>query len=75
LAAEAGCHPATLAVAWAASHPAVTAPLIGARSVSQLEPSLAAVDLTIDADLRRRLSALTPAPPPATDRSEDQSPA
>jgi aryl-alcohol dehydrogenase-like predicted oxidoreductase len=71
IAAEVGCHPATLAVAWTASHPAVTAPLIGGRTLEQLRPSLAAVDFELDDELRRRISALTPEPPPATDRSEE----
>ena len=34
-------HPAALAVAWVMAHPAVTAPIIGARSLEQLEASLA----------------------------------
>jgi aryl-alcohol dehydrogenase-like predicted oxidoreductase len=71
LAAEIGCHPATLAVAWVGSHPGVTAPLIGGRSLEQLQPSLAAVDFELDDELRGRISALTPEPPPATDRSEE----
>ncbi|MDA0700528.1 MAG: aldo/keto reductase, partial [bacterium] len=33
-AAERGIHPATLAVAWVGSHPAVTAPIVGARSAA-----------------------------------------
>ena len=40
-----GYAPATLAVAWAASHPAVTAAIIGARNVAQLEDSLKALDV------------------------------
>ena len=71
LAAEAGVHPATLAVAWVMSHPAVTAPILGARSVAQLEPSLAAADYRLDPALRTRISALVPDPPPATDRNEE----
>ncbi len=67
-----GYHPATLAVAWVASHPAVTAPIIGARNPDQLEASLAAADLALGADLRAEISALTPEPPPATDRSEER---
>jgi aryl-alcohol dehydrogenase-like predicted oxidoreductase len=67
-----GYHPATLAVAWVASHPAVTAPIIGARNPDQLEASLAAADLALSADLRAEISALTPEPPPATDRSEER---
>jgi aryl-alcohol dehydrogenase-like predicted oxidoreductase len=66
-----GIHPATLAVAWAASHPAVTAPIIGARSVKQLEPSLTALEMTMDPALRADISRLSPTPPQATDRAEE----
>lgn len=68
-----GHHPATLAVAWVASHPAVTAPLVGARNLEQLEPLLAAADLELTAEVRAEISALSPAPPPATDRNEERS--
>lgn len=71
LAAEAGMHPATMAIAWAAAHPGVTAPIIGARNVAQLEPCLASMGVRLDDDLYRAISALTPTPPPATDRSEE----
>ncbi len=73
LAGELGMHPVTLAVAWVADHPAVTAPLLGARDVEQLRPALAAGEVTLDDETRARVSALSPAPPPATDRSEEQS--
>ncbi len=73
IADEVGHHPATLAVAWAAARPGITAPLIGAKSFAQLQPSLAAHDLELDDDLMARLTALTPSPPPATDRSEERS--
>lgn len=71
LAAEAGVHPATLAVAWAARRPGVTAPIISARSVEQLGPSLAALDYAMDDAMYARLRALAPEPPPATDRLEE----
>ncbi|MDP6947215.1 MAG: aldo/keto reductase, partial [Myxococcota bacterium] len=73
LAAEVGVHPVSLAIAWVASHPAVTAPLIGARDLEQLEPALAAVDVEMTDELRARISALSPSPPPATDRNEETS--
>jgi aryl-alcohol dehydrogenase-like predicted oxidoreductase len=73
IARELGVHPATLAVAWVAAHPAVTAPLLGARSVEQLTPSLAASELKLEASVLTRLNALTPAPQPATDRNDDGS--
>ena len=68
---DCGTHPATLAVAWAAGHPAVTAPIIGARNLEQLECSLAAADLEITDEMRREISGLSPRPSPATDRSEE----
>ena len=71
LAAEAGHHPAALAVAWVMNHPAVTAPILGARSVAQLVPVLAAPSIAMDAELRSKISALTVEPPPATDRNEE----
>ena len=70
LAARRGVHPVTLAVAWVASHPAVTSPIIGARNLEQLEPALAALELDLG-ESRAEISALTSAPPPATDRSEE----
>jgi aryl-alcohol dehydrogenase-like predicted oxidoreductase len=73
LARSRGIHPVTLAVAWVMRRDGVTAPLIGGRSVEQLEPSLAALDLVLDDALYAEITALTPAPPPATDRSEEGS--
>jgi aryl-alcohol dehydrogenase-like predicted oxidoreductase len=72
LAAEIGQAPARLAVAWAAGHPGVTSVLLGARSVEQLDSTLAAADLDLSEDVRARIAALTPEPPPATDRSEEK---
>jgi aryl-alcohol dehydrogenase-like predicted oxidoreductase len=71
LAKESSLHPATLAVAYAASHPDVTAPLLGARSVEQLEPALAAASVRLTPELRAALDALVPAPARATDRDDD----
>jgi aryl-alcohol dehydrogenase-like predicted oxidoreductase len=72
LAAELGHHPATLAVAWVASHPGVTSVLIGGRNVDQLAPTLAAIELALDEATRARIGALSPEPPPATDRNEER---
>jgi aryl-alcohol dehydrogenase-like predicted oxidoreductase len=73
LAREIGVHPASLAIAWVAAHPAVTAPLIGARNLEQLEVCLAALSVAMDGELRARVGALAPEPPPATDRNEETS--
>jgi aryl-alcohol dehydrogenase-like predicted oxidoreductase len=65
-------HPVSLAVAWVAAHPDVTCPIIGARSVEQLKPSLEALKVNMTPELRAELSALSRTPPPATDRLEEQ---
>jgi aryl-alcohol dehydrogenase-like predicted oxidoreductase len=69
-AADLGTAPATLAVAWAMGHEAVTAPIVGARNLAQLELALAAIDLRLTPEQRAAVSALAPAPAPATDRTE-----
>jgi aryl-alcohol dehydrogenase-like predicted oxidoreductase len=69
-AAEHGMHPATLAVAWVMSNPAITAPIIGARNLEQLEPSLAALDVDMTPQWRHEISSLSVTPAPATDRAE-----
>tara|TARA_R100001039_G_scaffold36063_1_gene31872 strand:+ start:212 stop:1210 length:999 start_codon:yes stop_codon:yes gene_type:complete len=71
IAQELGTDPATLAVAWAAQHPANPVPIISGRSAAQIAPSLAALDFEMDAALYARIAALSPAPPPATDRTEE----
>lgn len=69
---ERGFSPVALAVAWTAAHPAVTAPIIGARSLEQLEPSLASLDIEMTAELYEDVSALSPRPPLATDREDER---
>ena len=59
LAKQAGLSLVTMAVAWVLANPAITAPIIGASRPGQLDASLAAVDLTLDADLKRQLDELT----------------
>ncbi len=71
LAADRGHDPATLAVAWVAAHATRPVPILSARSVAQLAPSLAAMTSPLDPDLYAALTALYPAPPPATDRLEE----
>ena len=69
-----GMHPVSAAIAWVGSHPAVTAPIIGARNLDQLKDSLAAVKVKMTPELRARIAELSPKPPPATDRLEEQNP-
>ncbi|MBX3464278.1 MAG: aldo/keto reductase family protein [Planctomycetes bacterium] len=64
LVALAGAHGATatqLALAFCLRDPQVAAVLVGARTQDQLAASLAAVDFTLDAALRRQLDELFPA--------------
>jgi aryl-alcohol dehydrogenase-like predicted oxidoreductase len=68
---QCGFEPAALAIAWVAGHPAVTAPLIGARNLDQLQVCLRALDIALTQELRAEISALAPEPAPATDRSEE----
>lgn len=71
LAQDVGVDPATLAVAWAAAHPARVTPILSARSADQLRPSLDAITFTLTPDLYDQITALSPTPAPATDRSEE----
>jgi len=68
-----GHHPAALAIAWTAAHPAITAPILGARNLEQLVPCLAATEIQLTADEYVEISQLSPSPPPATDRNEEGS--
>jgi len=70
LAKERGIEPASLAVAWVASNPAITSPILGAANVTQLKSSLASLDVIVDEELKAAIDAISPPPPPATDRSE-----
>lgn len=69
---ERGVHPATLAVSWVMNHPAVTAPIIGARNLEQLAPSLDALELDMTPEWYDEITELSITPPTATDRREEQ---
>ncbi|MBK8136675.1 MAG: aldo/keto reductase [Chloroflexi bacterium] len=60
LAAEKGCTPAQLALAWCMAQPGVTAPIIGPRTAEQLTDSLGACGVTVTAEDRQRLDAAAP---------------
>ena len=74
LSRERGVHPMSMAVAWVGSHPAITAPIIGARNIDQLQASLDSVKIEMTPELRAEISALSRTPPPATDRLEEARP-
>jgi aryl-alcohol dehydrogenase-like predicted oxidoreductase len=67
-----GLHPVSAAVAWVSAHPGVTAPIIGARNLEQLQPSLDAVKVAMTPALYAEIAALSRTPAPANDRTEEQ---
>jgi aryl-alcohol dehydrogenase-like predicted oxidoreductase len=69
---ERGLHPVSTAIAWVGAHPAVTAPIIGARSMQQLQASLDSLKVEMSPALWSEMAALSRTPPPATDRLEEQ---
>jgi aryl-alcohol dehydrogenase-like predicted oxidoreductase len=55
-----GLHPMSVAVAWCAAHPAITAPIIGASKPEQLADSLAAAEQgPLPKDLKKKLDDIT----------------
>ncbi|MFT5194865.1 MAG: aryl-alcohol dehydrogenase-like predicted oxidoreductase [Candidatus Promineifilaceae bacterium] len=62
-ATEHGYDPVSLAIAWVNGHPAVTAPILGARNAEQLKSAIKSVDIDMTADLRQAISDLTPPSP------------
>ena len=60
LAAEIGEEPSTVALAWLLSRPGVTAPIIGPRTLDQLEGALRAVEVRLDDKVLERLDEIFP---------------
>jgi len=60
-----GEEPATVALAWLLSRPAVTGPIIGPRTIDQFEGSLRALEVTLEPDVLERLDVLFPGHRPA----------
>jgi aryl-alcohol dehydrogenase-like predicted oxidoreductase len=58
LAHERGATPGQVALAWVAQQPGVTSPIIGPRTLAQLEDCLGAVDVRLTAEDRERLDAV-----------------
>jgi len=59
---ELGVAPAVVALAWLLHQPAVTAPIIGPRTLAQLEESLPALTLALDAPTLKALDEIWPGP-------------
>jgi aryl-alcohol dehydrogenase-like predicted oxidoreductase len=59
---ELGEEPANVALAWLLHQPAVTAPIIGPRTLEQLERSTRALEIRLDEDALKRLDEIFPGP-------------
>jgi aryl-alcohol dehydrogenase-like predicted oxidoreductase len=55
-------EPAAVALAWLLANPVVTAPIIGPRTMEQLESALGAVDLRLGPEVSARLDEIWPGP-------------
>lgn len=62
VAAEVGCTSAQLAIAYAASHPAVASVILGATTANQLRENLGAATVVMTPELQTRLRRLFPQP-------------
>jgi aryl-alcohol dehydrogenase-like predicted oxidoreductase len=59
---EIGEKPADVAMAWLLHQPAVTAPIIGPRTMAQLEGNLHSRDTKLSEEVLKRLDAIWPGP-------------
>jgi NDP-hexose 2,3-enoyl reductase len=55
-----GSHPADVGLAWLLEQPGVTAPIIGPRTLEQLDSNLGALDVTLEETVLERLDAIFP---------------
>ena len=62
LCAELGTPPGEVALAWLLAQPAVTAPIVGPRTIEQLEAAERAVGVVLEAGVLERLDQIWPGP-------------
>ncbi len=62
LCADLGEQPADVALAWLLSRRDITAPIIGPRTLEQLEGAMRALEITITDELRKQLDEIFPGP-------------
>ena len=60
--AELGKPPAEVGLAWVLANPVVTSPIIGPRTMDQLEGAMRALDVTLDDAAMKRLDEIWPGP-------------
>lgn len=59
---EVGSPPGEVALAWLLHNPAVTAPIIGPRTMDQLESAVRATEIALEDDVLAKLDAIFPGP-------------
>jgi len=59
---ELGEPPAAVALAWLLTNPVVTAPIIGPRTLDQLESAVRATEIKLDAEVLAKLDEIFPGP-------------
>lgn len=62
LCGELGAEPGEVALAWLLAQPAVTAPIVGPRTMEQLEAAERALEVVLEADVLARLDEIWPGP-------------
>jgi aryl-alcohol dehydrogenase-like predicted oxidoreductase len=62
LCADLGSDPAHVALAWLLANPVVTAPIIGPRTVAQLDDAVASLEVSLPTDVLERLDEIFPGP-------------
>jgi aryl-alcohol dehydrogenase-like predicted oxidoreductase len=62
LCAELGHPPADVALAWLLHNSVVTAPIIGPRTLDQLDTAMGALDVRLDDEMLARLDEIFPGP-------------
>ena len=62
LCAQIGESESNVALAWLLANPAVTAPIIGPRTLTQFEETLRAVDIDLPEDFLKELDKVFPGP-------------
>ena len=55
-----GEKPADVALAWMLQNPVITAPIIGPRTIEQLEGSLRTLEITFTAENTKRINEIFP---------------
>ena len=60
MAEEKGCTPGQLALAWCARQPGITSPIVGVRTMAQLEENLGASEVQVSDEERARIDEVAP---------------